>query len=502
MKDRVLSGILLSALLAVASLSLFTAFYVFPLFTGLLEKQTVQRAIDAAEDLSYWLRGEGYRFGDERLPESFGRYLSSYTRIHSVVKAKILASDGRVLFSTDPAEIGSRVKHRFFFDEVVRGRIYTRSIARNEKSSDGESFREEVIETYVPVVEDGRFLGAFEVYTDVTAPKERLSAILWRVSGLLFALVSALLGLLVAAALIARRAARQRREVEDRLRQISRDWEDTFNTIPEMITVHDLEYNILRANRAAREGLRIPADAVPPVRCYERVHGTLHPPKDCPSCGTLKTGEPCRTERFEPNLGKYVELRTVPRIGPDGNMVGLIHIIRDISEQKTLEERLRRMSVTDELTGLLNRRGFFQVAGRQLAVAGRSEEEAALFYADLDNMKWINDTLGHEEGDRALRDAADLFREVFRKTDIVGRIGGDEFAIFMVKASEYNAEKRLRVRFDAFNRLGERPYRLDLSLGMVRFDPSAPLELEELLKEADRRMYREKLAKKDAKGKD
>ena len=102
----------------------------------------------------------------------------------------------------------------------------------------------------------------------------------------------------------------------------------------------------------------------------------------------------------------------------------------DISERKSLENKLHELSVTDELTGLLNRRGFNTLAERQLEIADRSKSSIHLIYTDIDNLKWINDNFGHAAGDKALKEVASAL-STLRKSDIVGRLGGDEFAILI-----------------------------------------------------------------------
>ena len=108
----------------------------------------------------------------------------------------------------------------------------------------------------------------------------------------------------------------------------------------------------------------------------------------------------------------------------------------DITEQKRLEPELHTISLTDELTGLCNRRGFITLAGQQLKIAARTKKDMLLFFADLDKMKHINDTLGHQAGDIALVEAAAILKEVFRESDIMGRMGGDEFAILAIDTTE------------------------------------------------------------------
>jgi Amt family ammonium transporter len=192
----------------------------------------------------------------------------------------------------------------------------------------------------------------------------------------------------------------------------------------------------------------------------------------------------------------YIET-SVASVAYHGQQVSLAYL-RDITDRKLLEERLRTMSVMDELTGLCNRRGFFALAQRQLKLAVRSGEAMDLLFMDLDNMKWINDELGHHEGDRALVDIATILKETFRESDVVARMGGDEFAALVVDTAGEACGvvvKRLTENLSAFNGLRNRGYSLSVSVGMARYDPANPLTLDELLGCADTLMYEEKRRK-------
>ncbi len=175
-----------------------------------------------------------------------------------------------------------------------------------------------------------------------------------------------------------------------------------------------------------------------------------------------------------------------------------LNLLTDITERRQLEERLQEISLKDELTGLYNRRGFFTLAEQQFKVEARRKRPMLLFFADLDGMKWINDHLGHQEGDRALQDAARILSRTFRNADILGRMGGDEFVVLVLDAAEVEPEalvRRLEDRIEAFNQKGATPYRLSLSIGWIAYDPERPLSLDQLLAEADQKMYQEKRKK-------
>ena len=164
-----------------------------------------------------------------------------------------------------------------------------------------------------------------------------------------------------------------------------------------------------------------------------------------------------------------------------------------------LQERLRMMSITDELTGLPNRRGFFVLAEQQLRSAQRSRGSLVLLFADLDDFKKINDTLGHRAGDEALCSMADIFRQSYRDSDIIARMGGDEFAILLVNPTEQGvkaSQDRLQQNLDQFNARENGAYRLKASIGMAAFEPTEQRSIDSLMRLADERMYAEKERRK------
>ena len=176
---------------------------------------------------------------------------------------------------------------------------------------------------------------------------------------------------------------------------------------------------------------------------------------------------------------------------------------RDITDRKRTEKALQAISLVDELTGLYNRRGFMAVAEQQLKIAERARKEMILLFADLDNMKKINDTLGHQEGDLALAAAASVLRKSFREADIIGRIGGDEFVVLAVETGAAGSEPLLaRLEANLARENDERnvPTALSFSVGMVHYDPEHPSSLQGLLDRADRLMYQNKRKKLNGKG--
>ena len=159
------------------------------------------------------------------------------------------------------------------------------------------------------------------------------------------------------------------------------------------------------------------------------------------------------------------------------------------------KEKLRSLSLQDELTGLLNRRGFVALAEQQFKLAKRLNKKVVLHSGDMDNLKWINDTLGHKEGDAAIIEVARILRETFRQSDIIARIGGDEFVMLQLEEIDGDPDiviTRLQSTIDLFNSKGNSGYRILMSLGTISGGPERQSSLAELLDKADKAMYEQK----------
>lgn len=118
------------------------------------------------------------------------------------------------------------------------------------------------------------------------------------------------------------------------------DWVDIFNTINEAITLHDKDFNIVYSNKAAQEMLKLSPTLISKQKCFTSYHGTSSPPKNCPSCRTLKSGKPSTTELFEPHVNKYIEIRAMPLFDKNRKVTGLLHVVRDFTKRKRIEDKL------------------------------------------------------------------------------------------------------------------------------------------------------------------
>jgi len=198
--------------------------------------------------------------------------------------------------------------------------------------------------------------------------------------------------------------------------------------------------------------------------------------------------------------------------GPNGSIDHFDGILIDITERKTAErrleltlrklqltnEKLEGLSQSDHLTGLNNRRGFFSFGLQQMKIAKRLKKDNYLVFLDIDNLKEVNDTYGHAVGDLLLQGVAAILRTTLRESDVIGRIGGDEFAVLAMRSKSLG-ERALYARIEETvqaYRIKDHPrLRLSISMGLVRIDPQKYQQLEDFLAHADFLMYQEKRRK-------
>ena len=233
--------------------------------------------------------------------------------------------------------------------------------------------------------------------------------------------------------------------------------------------------------------------------------------------GVLVVADALEDERFadnplvtgDPSIRFYAGC---PVAAPDGSKVGTLCLIdreprvldaedldllRDLACMVEDDLAARALAITDELTGLSNRRGFLGLAGKALSICERLNRPASLLFIDLDGFKPINDRFGHEEGDRALREMSEILLETFRDSDVIARFGGDEFCVLLAGTGGVKApSERLQRALAERNAEPGQRYSLECSVGVVEFDPERHASIEDVLREADQGMYERKRQRK------
>ncbi|MGO9014852.1 MAG: EAL domain-containing protein [Dissulfurispiraceae bacterium] len=288
----------------------------------------------------------------------------------------------------------------------------------------------------------------------------------------------------------------EQKKAENVLRQAKQDWENTFNSIADMITIHDREFNILHANTAAQDILHLDLLGLDGAKCFEHFHGEKEPHKECAGCECLVNGKYTVSEMFEPHLNKFIEVRATPRFDAQKDITRVIHVVRDITERKKLENDLMHQALYDTLTNLPNR---VLLLDRIQNLYDHQKRQKNLLFAvlfiDLDEFKKINDSLGHIIGDELLLSVARRLLEFTRPGDTTSRFGGDEFVILLddLVSEEHAVNVAVRIHeamLSGFNLNGREVF-ISASIGIALSD-SAANKPEDLLRNADIAMYNAK----------
>jgi diguanylate cyclase (GGDEF)-like protein/PAS domain S-box-containing protein len=282
--------------------------------------------------------------------------------------------------------------------------------------------------------------------------------------------------------------------------RLARDNEGIVTAAGEGIFRTDLRGRVTYANPAALEMLGYSLAEVLGHHSHRLFHhtrsnGTPYPPSECPAGKTLTEGATHRItdELFWRKDGSSIAVDyTSAPIREHGRIVGAVVVFDDVTHQRQMKEQLRHQADHDSLTGLYNRRRFAEEVSEQLAYAQRYERPGAMLLLDLDSFKFVNDSYGHPAGDKLLCGIAAILIATVRETDVVARIGGDEFAVLLREASETQGMEVAKGLIAAI-RSGTEPT-IGASVGVAPFDGAGERTPEELLIAADVALYESKEA--------
>jgi diguanylate cyclase (GGDEF)-like protein len=199
--------------------------------------------------------------------------------------------------------------------------------------------------------------------------------------------------------------------------------------------------------------------------------------------------------RSEAMNATLASLALVAITGILGLVIVIIMVNKYVAEMAVLHHKLEELSTTDSMTGLLNQRGFRALAGNMLKLAGRQNLQCALIFADMDGLKSINDTLGHNVGSDAIRAMADTLKTCVRESDLVARWGGDEFVVLALVPAQSDLTvlvDRIHSAIQKINNSHDKPFTLAASIGITIAEPNSTKTIAELLSESDQLMYAQK----------
>lgn len=279
-----------------------------------------------------------------------------------------------------------------------------------------------------------------------------------------------------------------RKRGERLLLQKSLELEAVFKALPDLYFRFDSEGTLLDCQAGVESGLFVPVDPFLGRKVQEvfppDIGRQAHTAIKC----VLQTKSPVSVEYSLSFNGRqqFFEGRYLPLLDDQ-----VIAVIRNITERKQVEERLRHLSIHDSLTGLYNRSYFEEEMHR---IERSRYKSVGLILCDVDGLKLVNDTLGHASGDRLLRAVAEVLKGCFRGNDVLSRIGGDEFAVLLPNVTESIVEKARRKIVSAIDLYNESHSDLPLSLSVgFAVSSTPPFDMRDLFRKADNEMYREKL---------
>lgn len=535
-----LRAIVAVSVATVIMLSGYEILFLAPSFTRLIKENTEKEAIRIANHLSEtFLLREGKAISRQTLTEEFLSLLAVADRSFGLMKVKLFSPAGEVVYSTDPQDIGVINRNVYFVEQVARGRTYVKVVQKDRKSAEQQVVGVDVVETYIPVMKEETFLGAFELYLDITAEKTQLDRLVTRSYAILLMLAFGLLMVVIFISLRARRSIIERQRAEERIIEQSADLlekNSELSVLNEISTVISQSINMTELlpmalqtvvnrlqlfqiqNKAGiflvnGEKMKLVAHLGHP-EVFLKMHDNMTV-YDC-LCGlAARTGEIIiSTNSSNDSRHSFCYSGMLPHghiivpLKAAGVVVGVLYLyvpadaevsphIRELLisignqlgvalDNARLYDETKRLSLHDPLTGLANRRFMTTTLDQAVEMAERYGRPLAVAMMDIDYFKKYNDTHGHAAGDALLIKITGIISTSLRKSDFPCRYGGEEFLVMMPETDALTAcvvMKRLRT-------IIESETGVTISAGVYNYKKD--MTVEKLIKAADDALYRAK----------
>ena len=463
---------------------IYSLFFVTPSFTALTGKNTEEEAIRLGTYLAKDLFTEGRALAVSTLPETFPERAHEIIKAFNLLNVKLFSPSGETIFSADKTEIGVINTKEYFRNVVAQGRPYTKMVQKNSESLEGQTLSLDVVETYVPCMDGGQFLGAFEIYFNITETKKRLdelishtNMLLYLISGFLFAVI-ALLSIKAKQTIQARYKAeqtitKQRNELNAKNQELH-ILNEIGATISTSIELEFLLPTILGAIMSRlktycslsrcgiflrnKEGKLFLAahqgDEYAPCHNERDMSHFKCLCNDAVESGTVifSVDSTCNLKSATCCTSKIPHGHVVIPLQSLNQIVGVLclrtelgvhlenkkELFQSIGSQvglaidnATHHKEVERLSLHDPLTGLPNRRMMDQTLIKVFNAAERYQRTFAVCMVDIDFFKKYNDEMGHDAGDRVLAHVAELIRKEMRSPDFAARYGGEEFLLIL-----------------------------------------------------------------------
>ncbi len=288
----------------------------------------------------------------------------------------------------------------------------------------------------------------------------------------------------------------EHKRAQEAVAEAKEEWERTFDAVPDLVAIINSDHKIARVNRAMADVLgRHPTELIG-ASCHSMFHGLDRPLCECPLTSSMQEGEHYVPETIEASLNERTFAVSVSALrDKQGLVTGCVHVARDITRRKRLEEELKFRATRDSLTGLFSRSHFLETLELACETAKRYSELLSLCILDIDNFKGVNDKYGHLTGDLVLERLGRIVKKQLRSSDFAGRFGGDEFVIAFPHSGAEGAAKSVeRIRqalADYLFRAYTESFHVGATAGVAEFLPQE-MTMQDLIQKADMAMYEAK----------
>jgi PAS domain-containing protein len=298
---------------ALVILLLCVVLVIMPAFTRLAEENARQESIRVASHLAATTFAEDGPISGRRLSKEFSAEAEKIRQDFRLLRLRVFASSGEIIFSTSAGEIGNFNKKWDVFEKVAKGLPFSQVVRRGHETLEGELVRIDVAETYVPLARDGKVLGAFEIYYDISERIANLDKVMVRTNLLLFSVVAVLLTFVTVFFSRARRSLIER----DLARE---EWARTFEAVTDPVMIVTRNFTIARANKAMAEWIGVNTFEAIGLTCHQKVHHCSEPIADCPHKKLLEDGTVHSADIFDQHSGRYFSITVYPLFDSHGRL--------------------------------------------------------------------------------------------------------------------------------------------------------------------------------------
>ncbi len=530
--------IVIISIVVVLSLCCLNIFFISPSFIKQIIRNTEYDAVKIGNHLKNDLQGTDIL--QKQLPDNFDKFSNEAVEDFGLFKLKVFASDGLTIYSTENTEIGSVNEKPYFHNIVAKGEVYTKLVKKDSMSLDDVLISVDVVETYVPIIIEGQFAGAFEIYLDITDSKMGLDSLVFHTNLILLFIVISFITISIFISMAAGKSIKKNRLAEkwifhqtSKLTTINKELSvinELSSILSTSLELQDLMLLVLSTiidnfpiDNLLKKGaiLLVEGDSLILSTQIGIDNSTdVHPKKisinEC-RCGASvqnreiiivsdqKNNDSGRKKclKCDESQGQIiVPLKSSPQImgvlslflpanfSIDHSKIKLLESIGNqigmAIEKAKLHEETKSMALCDQLTGLGNRH-FMDISFQQaVSVAERYNHPLSTVLIDIDYFKKYNDSKGHDAGDKLLTKIAKKILDGCRDSDIAIRYGGEEFLLILPDSNldvSYKAIERIRLSV-------EKSLDVTISAGIALFKKGIPIN--ELIKNADEALYRAK----------